>query len=106
MSLKISGGPFKFPGRLNLTYLTAQTAVVRVVTPRNVNIAYIIFYSASCVTMSNSLFNPIIYCVRMRQFRVAFIQMLLRKSYAQAEQFERQMFGSLNIEASQEAGPP
>ena len=72
----------------------------------NVNIAYIIFYSASCVTMSNSLFNPIIYCVRMRQFRVAFIQMLLRKSYAQAEQFERQMFGSLNIEASQEAGPP
>ena len=72
----------------------------------NVNIAYIIFYSASCVTMSNSLFNPIIYCVRMRQFRVAFIQMLLRKSYTQAEQFERQMFGSLNIEASQEAGPP
>ena len=34
MPLKISGGPFKFPGRLNLTYLTAQTTLVRVVTPR------------------------------------------------------------------------
>ena len=35
MSLKKSGGPFKFPGRFNFTHRTAQTTFVRVVTPRN-----------------------------------------------------------------------
>ncbi|XP_078353992.1 beta-1 adrenergic receptor-like [Oculina patagonica] len=40
----------------------------------------------------NSLFNPVIYVVRVRQFRVAFIELLLRKSFQDAEQFERRLF--------------
>ena len=35
--------------------------------------------------IANSLVNPIIYCVRVRQFRVAFIELIFRKSHAQAE---------------------
>ena len=43
----------------------------------------------------NSFINPIIYCVRMRQFRVAFIELLLRKSSAQAEDMELRVCGKL-----------
>ena len=35
--------------------------------------------------IANSLVNPIIYCVRVRQFRVTFIELIFRKSHAQAE---------------------
>lgn len=69
-----------------------------------VNIAYISFYIASFVTHLNSLMNPVIYCVRIRQFRVAFIEILLRKSYTQAEQFERRMFRTSNNVAPLEPG--
>ena len=41
----------------------------------------------------NSLFNPLIYAVRIRYFRVAFIHLLSRKTLAQVEQLERNMFG-------------
>lgn len=63
------------------------------------NIAYICFYAATFVTFSNSFINPLICCIRMRQFRVAFIEILLRKNYTQAEQFETRLFGRSNIEA-------
>ena len=43
--------------------------------------------------MLNSVLNPVIYSVRARQFRVAFIELLLRKSFQEAEQFERKLFG-------------
>ncbi|XP_078363855.1 sphingosine 1-phosphate receptor 1-like [Oculina patagonica] len=69
----------------------------------SVNMAYISFYTASVLTILNSFMNRIIYCVRMRQFRVAFIEILLRKNYVQAEQFERRMFGTSNNEAPLEA---
>ena len=45
----------------------------------------------------NSLFNPLIYVVRMRSFRVAFIQLLARKTITQAEELERKMFGPRQI---------
>ena len=45
----------------------------------------------------NSLFNPLIYAVRIRYFRVAFIQLLLRKTIAQAEQLEKNIFGPKQI---------
>lgn len=63
------------------------------------NIAYICFYAATFVTFSNSFINPLICCIRMRQFRVAFIEILRRKNYTQAEQFETRLFGRSNIEA-------
>ena len=46
--------------------------------------------------IANSFVNPIIYCVRVRQFRVAFIQLIFRKSYAQAEGIETRVFKVLN----------
>ena len=45
----------------------------------------------------NSLFNPLIYAVRIRYFRVAFIQLLLRKTIAQSEQLERNIFGPKQV---------
>ena len=45
----------------------------------------------------NSLFNPLIYAVRIRDFRVAFIQLLSRKTIAQAEHLERNISGPKQI---------
>ena len=45
----------------------------------------ILKYTAIFSVIANSLVNPIIYCVRVRQFRVAFIELIFRKSHAQAE---------------------
>ena len=55
----------------------------------------------------NSLFNPLIYAVRLRYFRVAFIQLLSRKTDAQAERLERKMFGPrrIGVEATGQARP-
>ena len=36
----------------------------------------------------------------MRQFREAFVEILLRKNYTQAEQFEARLFGRSNTEAA------
>ena len=42
----------------------------------------------------NSLMNPFIYCIRSRRFRVAFIELLMGKSYSEAKEFEKNFFGS------------
>ena len=42
----------------------------------------------------NSLMNPFIYCIRSRQFRVAFIELMMGKSYSEANEFEKKFFGS------------
>ena len=71
--------------------------VVRVLLKMSVfstNVADYLFSSSSFVFFLNSLTNPIIYCVRTRQFRVAFIEILLGKTNAQAEELERRVFGS------------
>ena len=47
----------------------------------------------------NSLLNPLIYTVIIRIFRVAFIQMLARKTFEQAEEIEQRIFGSNQIGA-------
>ena len=41
-----------------------------------------------------SLLNPLIYTVRIIIFRVAFIQMLSRKTLEQAKELEQKIFGS------------
>ena len=46
--------------------------------------------------IANSFVNPIIYCARVRQFRVAFIELIFRKSHAQAEGIETRVFKVLN----------
>ena len=42
----------------------------------------------------NSVINPIIYTVRIRHFRVAFIELLWRKRFQEAEEIERKPFRS------------
>ena len=49
--------------------------------------------------MLNSLLNPLIYTARIRSFRVAFIQMLARKTLEQAEELEQKIFGSNQIKS-------
>ena len=46
--------------------------------------------------MINSLLNPVIYTVRKEEFRVAFTELLLRKSLQEAEEFQRRLFGKTN----------
>lgn len=64
---------------LFLSYLPIFVVRTLVVTSAitSKNIAYVCFYTATFVTVSNSFMNPVIYCVRMRQFRVAFSEILL-----------------------------
>ena len=58
-----------------------------------INVKHILFHLLSLFSVMNSLFNPLIYAVRIRYFRVALIQLLARKTIAQAEQLERNIFG-------------
>ena len=44
----------------------------------------------------NSVINPIIYTVKSKQFRIAFIEMLLKKSYQEASAYEGRLFGPRN----------
>ena len=57
------------------------------------NVKNIMYHLLTLLPALNSFFNPLIYAVRIRYFRVAFIQLLLRKTIAEAEQLERNIFG-------------
>ena len=50
--------------------------------------AHIAYAIASFLILLNSLINPVIYCIRRRQFRVAFIEILFQKSNLQAQEIE------------------
>ena len=58
-----------------------------------INVKHIVAYFLFLLPLLNSLFNPLIYAVRIRYFRVAFIQLLTRKTIQQAVQLERNIFG-------------
>ncbi|XP_078361640.1 adenosine receptor A2b-like [Oculina patagonica] len=65
---------------------------------------YACFFPAVFIAILNSLLNPLIYSVRMRQFRVAFIELTCRTvNVAEAEEIEMRVFGSLNAVVSLEA---
>ena len=51
-------------------------------------------YLCRLLVISSSVFNPVIYTVRKRQFRVACIELLLRKSLQDAEELDTRLFGS------------
>ena len=61
------------------------------------NVRLIVLYIFTLLPVLNSLFNPLIYAVRMRNFRVAFIQILSRKTATQAEEVERKIFEQRRI---------
>ena len=58
----------------------------------SVKTAHIAYFTTSFVAILNSLKNPVIYCVRIKQFRIAFIEILLGKNYTQAEQLQMRNF--------------
>jgi len=70
------------------------------------NVRHIAIYLLPLMPVLNSLFNPLIYAVRIRHFRVALIQLLSRKTIAQAEQLERKIFGprECGVNANAELG--
>lgn len=59
------------------------------------------FFTGSFVVIVDSLVNPIIYRVRTSQFRVVFIEILLRKTNVQAEEFETRILGQKLIKKKQ-----
>ena len=64
---------------------------------------YLLHSFCVSIVFVNSLLNPITYSVRIRQFRVAFIELLLRTvNTAQAEQIEMRYFGAANDVISNE----
>ncbi|XP_078344003.1 melanocyte-stimulating hormone receptor-like [Oculina patagonica] len=63
----------------------------------SIQTVYACFLSAVFVVIFNSFLNPLIYSVRMRQFRVAFIELTCRTANtAEAEEIEMRGFGSPN----------
>ncbi|XP_078354391.1 uncharacterized protein LOC144638996 [Oculina patagonica] len=56
----------------------------------------LVLYFALLPPVIINFLNPVIYTVRKREFRVAFIELLFRKSFQEAEQFESRLFGSVN----------
>ena len=58
---------------------------------------YIFFSSVTSIVLLNSLVNPVIYSVRMRQFRFAFIELTCRTvNITEAEEIEKRVFGAPN----------
>ena len=49
------------------------------------------------LVLLNSSINPLIYTARIRHFRVAFFQMLTRKTFARGEELEHKMFGENRV---------
>ena len=56
------------------------------------DVRHIVLSITTTILVLNSFFNPLIYAVRIRYFRVAFIQLLSRKTHAQADELEKRIF--------------
>ena len=66
----------------------SRTVLLNFLEP-SLNTFYIIDFFALTVVFLNSLLNPVIYCIRIRQFRVARIELTLRNvTSAKAEEME------------------
>lgn len=70
----------------------------------SLNAAYTVFVLSATVALLNSLINPVIYSVRLRQFRVAIIELICRNvNVTEAEQIEKRLFGRPNAISKREA---
>ena len=56
---------------------------------KSVNLAYIALFTGRATAVLKSLLNPVIFCVRIKQFRVAFIQLIFKKDHTEAENIEK-----------------
>ena len=67
--------------------------VIRLVLSKvSLNITYIILLIRGFIPILNSVANPIIYAARLRQFRVAFLEIILRKNFTEAQEIEMRLF--------------
>ena len=83
-----------------LCYIPANIWVVILAVLKNripANLRHIVLSVTTTILVLNSFFNPLIYAIRIRYFRVAFIQLLSRKTRAQAEELEKRIFESRRI---------
>ena len=84
-------------------------AILRMTLPKyryeiSLNALYTVFVLTATVSLLNSLINPVIYSVRLRQFRVAIIELICRNvSVVEAEQIEKRVFGRSNAISKREA---
>ena len=85
-------------------------AILRMTLPKyryeiSLNALYTVFVLTATVSLLNSLINPVIYSVRLRQFRVAIIESTCRNmSISQAEKIEKRLFGRTNAISKRKAG--
>ena len=83
-----------------LRYFPAAICLIILISFNNIipiNVQKVVLYLVFLLPVMNLLFNPLIYAVRIRYFRVAFMQLLARKTIAQAEELERKIFGPRQI---------
>ena len=82
-----------------ISFRTARNGLKSIL---SLDVIYAVHFATICLVTVNSLINPIIYCAKQRQFRVAFIELLLRKNFSEAKEFEKRVFKSSNAVASQQ----
>ena len=61
------------------------------------DVGHIAYFPITFLVLLNSSINPLIYTARIRHFRVAFFQMLTRKTFARGEELEHKMFGANRV---------
>ena len=80
-----------------LCYIPASIWIVILPVLRNrisATVRHIVLSVTTTLLVLNSFFNPLIYAVRIRYFRVAFIQLLSSKTLPKAEELEKRLFQS------------
>ena len=81
----------------------SRTVLLRYQSEISLETVYITLISVVSMTFLNSLLNPIIYCIRIRQFRVALIELICRTvNIVGAEEIEMRVFGGSNNVVSAE----
>ena len=66
----------------------------------SLDITYTVLFSYTSVVLLNSVINPILYSIKIREFRVAFIEILCKTAnLAKAEEIEMRFFKSPNVVA-------
>jgi len=85
---------------ISLYYIPSHISAVILVSfkeriPSNIKVTA--SYIITLLPVLNSLFNPLIYAVRLRDFRVALIQLLSRETTAEAKELESKIVGPREI---------
>ena len=90
--------------------IVVKTFILNYGSKMSIKTEYVSSLFATSILLLNSLLNPLVYSVRMRQFRVAFIELTCRTAnITEAEEIETRVFGSrnavepvVNLEAGQQ----